>query len=174
MPTDPLTVGILSSIAGALALESLRRLYPSFTIDGTPWKGKQANREVVAISVIQAGKLVLMTKRNPEAQDVHLDWCFPSARIKPNENIIERIKKRYQEKFNIEVKVIKKIGEREIPNKGEKLVYFHCKHDRGTLDNKDPEENSLVEWVDPSEAQKRAGSFIANNVVKLIKKIEAS
>lgn len=170
---DPLTIAIISAVAGAIASETFKwslSKIPTFNIQ---WKNKRAERLLIAVSVIQAGKLILMTKRKKK-ENSNLTWCFPAARVRNNQIIIERLKTRYKEKFNLEVKPTKQIGETYIPREDLKILYFHCEYDKGTITNLDEEENDEVKWVDVNEVENLVTTRIDPSVVKLVSKIKMS
>jgi NADH pyrophosphatase NudC (nudix superfamily) len=114
-----------------------------------------------------------MTKRN-QNNDQNLTWCFPAARINQNEVIVERLKARYKEKFNIEVKILKQIGDSYIKNKDLKLIYFHCQYEKGSVINVEQQENEEVKWIDSNEVESLVTTRIDPAVTRLISKIQRS
>lgn len=172
--SDPLAIAVYSAmagaVAGAVATEITRGLLLRLSTFDIRWRNKRAERMLVAISVIQAGKLILMTRR--KQNDQHLTWCFPAARVDKNEIITERLKARYKEKFNIEVKPIRQIGEAYIKKRDLKIIYFHCQYDSGMLENLDVQENDEVKWVDANEAENLVTTRVDVAVSKLIVKIQ--
>jgi ADP-ribose pyrophosphatase YjhB (NUDIX family) len=174
---DPLSVAILSAVAGAItgaiATETIKSFFSRLSTFNMQWKNKRAERMLVAISVIQSGKLILMTKRN-QNNDQNLTWCFPAARINQNEVIVERLKARYKEKFNIEVKILKQIGDSYIKNKDLKLIYFHCQYEKGSVINVEQQENEEVKWIDSNEVESLVTTRIDPAVTRLISKIQRS
>ena len=174
--TDPIVIAILSALAGAIASELFKWLLLKLdTLSIQQWKHKKADRMLVAISVVQSGKLILMAKRKivPNINS-SVTWGFASARVKTGEIITERIKTRLKEKYGIEVSPLKQIGEVYIEKDDLKLLYFHCKYDKGDARNLDAQENEEVRWVDVGEAQKLVETRVDNSVVKLISRIRGS
>ena len=171
--TDPVTVAIISAIAGAIAgafaTESIKAL-SNIDIFRRNKQNKQAERELVAISIIQAGKLIFMTKRN-QIQGSNLTWCFPAARVKTGEIIEDRLKERYKEKFNIEINKIKKVGESYIRREDLQIFYFHCQYDEGEIENYDTVENYEVKWVDVNNVENLVTTRIDPSLLKIISKI---
>lgn len=160
--------GAARGVAGEGAKWGLSQL-PLFDFQAN----KKARETLVVVSVIKAGKLILMTKRNQNENGGNLEWCFPAAKISPGEVIIDRFQERYQEKFNIQAKPIKFVKrsyfrlESKYP-----LLYFHCNYEGGTLQNKDTQENEKVEWVDVNEVEKRPKTRIDDDLVKILNKIK--
>lgn len=170
---DPLTIAIISAVAGAIASETFKWLLSN--ISTFKWKNKKAERMLTVVSVIQAGKLILMTNRKQDNSNIlNLTWCFPAATVKKDEIIVKRLKERYKEKFNIEVKPIKQIGKTYLQRQDLEILYFHCKYDKGTIENLDIEENYEVKWVDANEVGNLVTTKIDPSVDKLIKKIKMS
>ena len=173
--TDPLAIAVLAAISGAIvgaiATESVKILMAKLkTLDIQRWEHKKADDMLVAISIVQSGKLVLMAERR-RVQGSPLGWSFPSARVRRGEVITERIKERYKDKYGVEVEPIKKLGESYIPQQNLKILYFHCKYDKGTLENLDPQEIEEVSWVDVREAEETADARVHPDLANTLTRI---
>jgi ADP-ribose pyrophosphatase YjhB (NUDIX family) len=170
--TDPFLIAILSAVAGAIASEFIKWLLLKISaLNMQSWEHTKADRMLVAISIIQSGKLILMTKRRA-VPNSHLVWCFPSARVQCGEIITERIKTRFKEKYGVEVKPKKQVGEAYIAREDLKILYFYCEYDKGTAENLDNQENEDVKWVDVREVEKLVETRIYPSLIKLMSRIK--
>lgn len=168
---DSLTIAILAAIAGAIATECAKLLIAKFSaLNMRGWEHKKADDMLVAISIVQAGKLILMSKRN-RVPDSTLGWSFPSARVRRGEVITKRLKARYREKYGIEVNQIKKVGDSYLRKEDLKILYFHCRYDRGTLENLDAQEIEEVDWIDVREAENTADARVHPTLLATLAKI---
>jgi hypothetical protein len=178
--TDPLTIGVLSAMAGAIAGAVTTEVVKKLLALNIQWRHKKAEKDLLVVSLIQSGKLILMTKRKPNPNpnpdlNNNLIWCFPAAKIRQSEIIVDRLKIRYEQKFKIEVKILQQIGESFTYSEGQKLdiLYFHCQYDKGTVENIDTAENDKVEWIDVNDVEKKAVR-VAPCLSKLLLKIKKS
>jgi 8-oxo-dGTP diphosphatase len=135
-------------------------------------KGKKLDKSqpTVAVGIVQKGKEVILVRRIKAEQGVL--WQFPAGMINPKRTAAETVVREVEEETGVKRKVASQIGEREHPDTGKVLAYFHCHYVSGTLSNGDPKENAEVIWVKAAEAQNLITSDLFPAVAGLLSGLE--
>lgn len=168
-----IVISVLAAILGALLSDISKKIYAEYITTRflrSRITKLNAPRTQIALSVIQSGKLIVMTKR--KGNDENITWSFPSAKIKADLPVYSTLVSKYYKKLNIRIKPIKILGVGHFPNGDWELIYFHCVYNGGRLFNNDVNENECVEWVDINEVEGRVTTKISPEIQKAINKIK--
>lgn len=133
-------------------------------------KKPENGQPTVAVGIVQKGKEVILVRRIKAERGIL--WQFPAGMINPKRTAAETVVREVEEETGVKCKVASLIGEREHPDTGTVLAYFHCHYVSGTVQNGDPKENAEVAWVKASEVQNLITSDFFSAVKGLLSAID--
>jgi len=114
--------------------------------------------------IVNDGKLLIIKRADDDIQMPGV-WEIPGGRLDDGEDIEEGIKRETKEETNIDIEVIKRLGDRGFTRAdGQKVLMgvFLCK----ALNNdvKLSEEHSDFEWIDIEKAKEKLTDFFHGEV----------
>jgi 8-oxo-dGTP diphosphatase len=166
--TDPV---VLSAIGVGVLTAAATAWGAWWTVRREKRKKADKSQPTVAVGIVQKDKEVILVRRSKAEQGIL--WQFPAGMINPKRTAAETVVREVLEETGVTCLVVGKIGQREHPDTGTVLVYFHCRHVSGTLRNGDPQENAEVKWVTAAEAQNLITSDLFPAVTGLLSAIDA-
>ena len=166
--TDPLVI----SAIGVGVLTAAATVWGAWwTVRRERRKKSDKSQATVAVGIVQKNKEVILVRRSKAEQGIL--WQFPAGMINPKRTAAETVVREILDETGVTCLVVRQIGQREHPDTGTVLVYFHCRYVSGELRNADPQENSEVKWVTAGEACNVITSDLFPAVTGLLSAIDA-
>ncbi|TXS22424.1 NUDIX hydrolase [Streptomyces sp. adm13(2018)] len=106
---------------------------------------EQTTEQGISTAIITAGDKVLMIRRRE--REGKLLWAFPGGGIEAGESPEQAAVRETAEEVDLEVKVVRSLGERVHPQTGRHMSYVACEVVGGEARVADEEELAEVAWI---------------------------
>ena len=163
---------VLATIIGLVTGLIQIAIWLKHSLEQKKWfrKAKKYNTELVAVGIVVKGSDVLMVKRSKPEEN--LGWQFPAAQVRSKQEVYSRITNETLAETGVDTKFHRILGERKHPDTKKYVVYVALNYLKGEPQNGQPQENSIVRWVNIKDAKMLLTSNLSIDVNSYISLFE--